>query len=598
LGARGETPPSVTGADQKTREASLAGSLRDVGEYAYDTDMEDDMTSGRPKQGDMSDEHKGLDDEDLDQDELDEEDSDEEEEDDEDDEDEDEDDDDEDIFVDAPTNDEEMQVLAELSRSPSSMQRENACIAIGDLCDISIYDSPLRRETLLARLDDPHAPARASAFYGLAESGDRRIIPALARTLEKVASETEIFYAPEETNPSQNGKSVRTHRSFRFHMEADKFVDAAWKIPDPSYIPSLERIGRHHSNHFALTVLARCRALAASGGDIDAPWRGSDPPNGGERLQLSDRALFATPELFVQAVLRADATSLLEGIAATPNIGSHTIKAEDIVSECGRRTEAAIFAVAQPWSYDAAPSRRAAAALALSPSRDGQPPASPEVIATLARLTQDPEIIVATTALMAIASRTGCEYDDETFSVLSRCEESPHEAVRLAFIYLLSGANRKNEETVVIDPVVRLSRDPSPAVRERACIELGDTAIEMEGADRVEILNALVERFDDPYGPARYRAIAAAAGAGEPRAFDAVVRELETSIAQIQRGEDDEIEDTCEWLLTMLETCVDKRLIPILKKWRKAAKASDMDDNVVYFLVDKITGLIEECKSA
>jgi HEAT repeat protein len=70
--------------------------------------------------------------------------------------------------------------LIRLSGDPAPLVRDWATFGLGTLL---AKDTPTIRNALADRLDDPDFDTRGEAFIGLAERGDRRVVPALVREL-------------------------------------------------------------------------------------------------------------------------------------------------------------------------------------------------------------------------------------------------------------------------------------------------------------------------------------------------------------------------------------------------------------------------------
>ncbi len=121
----------------------------------------------------------------------------------------------------------EMAALIRLSRDPVGRIRDWATFALGSLSEA---DTPEVREALIARLEDPDVDTRGEAMRGLAERGDRRAVPAIAREL-----------AQDEVG--------------------DLVIEAAGLMPDASYLPVLEDLLAHMPDDAdVIAAIAACRS--------------------------------------------------------------------------------------------------------------------------------------------------------------------------------------------------------------------------------------------------------------------------------------------------------------------------------------------------
>lgn len=232
------------------------------------------------------------------------------------------------------------------------------------------------------------------------------------------------------------------------------------------------------------------------------------------------------------------------------------------------RDAAAVAAIAARWAEDANPDKRKLAALALErPAGDETPP--PKAVTDLLnKLSGDSDSAVAEAAVKALSAvRGGRPVSSEDLAALEPIGAHPSVAARAAYVDSLAFA----ETPEALDALLALADDPSEEVRTSVALHLDNYVEDSKGKRRERLRETLAVMVSDPSDLVRCNAIDALTKFNDPRAVDAIVRQLERP---------DEALESLDLLGAILER-PNSRYLPGLERIKKEfPDDSDLDDAI------------------
>jgi hypothetical protein len=310
----------------------------------------------------------------------------------------------------------------------------------------------------------------ARAINGLAAEQDRRAIAPLAIELRRLAERPQD--APAASTKRDDIKQHLEQLSSILLRGLDaksQLLTAAAALPDPSYLPSLERLlARDGDNEMIRDALAAARNLSPAVGP---------PPvdSSGDAARLDSADVLGDMKRLRAVQAAASADDLLRGLHAASTQAPHYQAMSVLLRECARRADPVMAEAAARWAQSDDPKRRVTAALALGGRHPTQDPIetlrdmSDDVRAVLRKLVDDPVAEVARAGLDAILSRALGDKDE--IKPLS-AGRHPDAGVRTAYVGHAYGITEWFDGSADVDALLGFLADPAPAVRTEAATRI------------------------------------------------------------------------------------------------------------------------------